>query len=280
MTLEVLASWAALLAAAGGDPVVRYEVGRALLAPPLRLGGAVLFRRQTQLGFSGAVCLGPPRDVAALLRSSWRSAAGWAGERSLTVDREHADLAAEIGARGIGQWDWMVLEEPGALVRRPLPPGMVLERVEADTAYRFVERHHTTRWLTPDPLEPCWLGLREAATGELVAIGLASATGAGATRLTSIAVDSGRRREGVGWAVTQALAEYGLGRRGAVVLGVDADNAAGLGLYPALGFRLVHRFASGSLVPASADSMYFRTGIRPSNTSNQLSERVGSHDLN
>ena len=263
MTLEVLASYAALLAATGSDPVVRHEVGPELLAPPLRLRGAVLFRRETQLGFAGAVCLGPPDDVAALLRSPWRTFPGWAQERSLTVDRELTPVIRQIGARGIGEWEWMVLPDQEALVRRRLPPGLAPEQVDAHTAYGFVKRHHTTRWLTPDPLEPCWLGLREDATGDLVAIGLASATAAGATRLTSIAVDTERRGQGLGWAVTQALAEYGLGRSGVVVLGVDADNEAGLGLYAALGFRLVHRFASGSLTPLPADSMYSRTGIRP-----------------
>ncbi len=117
--------------------------------------------------------------------------------------------------------------------------------VERAVARAFVAEHHTTRWLTPDPVGETWIGLRQRATGELIGTGLAAYTPAGATRLTSIAIARPARGRGFGWCLTQALVDLGLTRSADVVLGVDEDNVAGRALYSAMGFRLDHQLVSG-----------------------------------
>ncbi|GEM_PF-1064985 len=246
-----LSSYAALLAAAAGDPFVEHEVGPDLLAPPLALGGAVLYRRMTQLGFTGAVCLGPAPDVRALLRSEWRGHPGWAAERSITVEATHRGLLEDLGVRGLGEWHTMSAL-PGQLDLRPVPAGVMVERTLArDVARAFVGEHHTARWITPDPEGEMWLAVRARGTGELLGTGLAAYTPSGATRLTSIAIHRDRRCQGLGRLVTQALAEVGFERSPAVVLGVDQDNIVGRTLYAAMGFRLDHELVSGILPPAA-----------------------------
>ena len=93
------------------------------------------------------------------------------------------------------------------------------------------------------------INLREK-DGQVVAVGLASATPSGDTRLSSITVDAAYRGRGLGWAVTQALTEVGFARSAAVVLGVERSNPAGQGLYAAIGFRRVHEFVSAILPSA------------------------------
>jgi ribosomal protein S18 acetylase RimI-like enzyme len=246
--LTVLPSYAALLAAAHGDPLVALEVGPELHAPPLALGGAVAFVRESQLGLAGVVVLGPEADAAELLTGTdWRQRPGWSEWRSITVLRPLRTVLASLGVRGIGEWDTMSIE-PGMLVRRPLPSGVVVERgLGREEARAFVGRHHTARWITPEPVGEEWVAVRDSATGALLGTGLAAYTPSGATRLTSIAVDRGLRGRGLGWAVTQELADLGLERSGAVTLGVDQDNVAGRALYAAMGFRLDHELVSGML---------------------------------
>lgn len=242
-----MSSYAELLAAAASDPLIALEVGPSLLAPPLMLGQAVLAVRETQLGFAGAVAVGPPADVEALLRSSWREHPGWAQWRSITADRVHHAVLVDVGARGLGTWDTLSIR-PGALVRRALPAGVAIDRgIGRVEARAFVAEHHTTRWITPEPDGELWVALRSSARGTLLATGLASMTPAGATRLTSIAVHRAVRGRGLGWAVTQALVEVGFARSEAVVLGVDEANLIGGQLYRAMGFRLDHELVSGLL---------------------------------
>ena len=251
--VTVLASYAALLAATGHDPVVAHEVGPTLLAPPLRLGDAVVFRRLNQLGWSGAFCLGPDADVEALLSGPWRQHPGWEDVRSITAPRRHRHVLEAIGVRGIGEWDWMSLT-PGALVRRAAPLDVeVTVGFDPQTALAFVARHHGTRWVTPDPVTPVWVGLHDGSgelpggAGELLAVGQTSLAPGGTDRLASIVVHPEHRGRGLGRATTQALVDLALTRSPAVILGVDQDNPAGRALYASMGFHLDHELASGAL---------------------------------
>jgi hypothetical protein len=150
--LTTLGSHAALLAAAAAEPLIALEVGPVLLAPPLALGDAVLAVRETQLGFAGAVAVGPPADVEALLRSTWREQPGWGQWRSITVDRIHRPVLESVGATGLGMWDTMSVRS-GGLRPHPLPEGVRIERgLDRETARAFVTKHHTARWITPEPV--------------------------------------------------------------------------------------------------------------------------------
>ena len=244
-TLTTLDSYAALLAAADRDPLVEFELAPELLAPPLVLGDAVLFVRENQLGSAGAVAIGPHDDVEELLRSDWRHQPGWAACRSITADRPLRPVLESLGVRGLGTWDSLSIR-PGEIVRRPIPRNVTIEHDHDPAVARdFVARHHTARWIPPDPVGEEWTVLRDNGTGEIVATGLAAYTPGRAIRLTSIAVDARQRGRGLGWAVTQALVDRGLERSRTVILGVDEDNLVGRALYRAIGFRLDHELVSG-----------------------------------
>lgn len=240
---ELLTSYAELLTAAHADPLVRLEVGPRLLAPAQRVGEAVLFLRETQAGWIGAVGLGPALDLERLLTGGWRRAPGWSHQTSLTLPRHHRALLEALGPERIGEWNSLSIG-PGELITRPLPPGVTVERgLARERARAFVTEHHDAHWITPDPVGELWIGLRDS-TGRLVATGQAAYTPAGATRLTSIAVDRSRRGRGLGRAVTQELVDVGLERSPAVTLGVDEDNVAARALYQAMGFHLDHALVS------------------------------------
>lgn len=190
---------AALLSASGDDALVAYEVGPELLAPPLGLGRAVLFRRETQLGFAGAAALGPVDDVAALLTSPWRQVPGWEGERSITVPAASEPTLRALGVRGVGLWTTMSLR-PGEMRRRPAPDGIAVdEDLDPREARAFVDEHYSARWLAPEPAGETWVALRDGA-GAVLATGLAALTPAGATRISSVTVSRDARRAGLGGA--------------------------------------------------------------------------------
>ena len=251
VALRELPDLAALLRATEDDPFVAYEVGPELLAPPLMMGRAVLFRRMTQLGFAGAAVLGPVDAVAALLASGWREVPGWEGERSITVPAASGPALAEVGGRGIGRWSTMSIR-PGELVGRPLPDGIRVDRdLDRGQARAIVAEHYSARWLAPEPDGETWVALREE-TGEVVATGLAAVTPAGAARISSITVSRAARRRGLGWTLAQALTEFSLSRSPVVTLGVDDDNSVAMELYPRMGYRVDHALASGALVAGQA----------------------------
>ena len=246
--LRELPDLAALLSACGDDALVAYEVGPELPAPPLALGRAVLFRRETQLGFAGAAALGPVDDLAALLMSPWRQVPGWEGERSITVPAASEPTLRALGVRGVGLWTTMSLR-PGDLRRRPTPDGIRVDfGLDRGQARSFVDEHYSARWLAPEPAGETWVALRDEA-GEVWATGLAAMTPAGVTRLSSITVSRDARRRGLGWALAQALTDFGLSRSAVVTLGVDDDNPVAMALYPAMGYRVDHALASGALPP-------------------------------
>lgn len=247
MGLEVLDTYAALLTASDGDPIVRSEVGPELIAPAVRLGGAVLFQRLTQMGTVAANCHGPIDDVAALLASDWRAVPGWSGVRALTVDRAAEDALTAVGCRIMGRWEaWQLL--PAWLVALPDDPPDPVEPVTDTDARAFVAEHHTSRWIPPAHPSHHWLGVRTA-EGALRAVGLGQLTPAGETRLTSITVRPSDRGAGLGRAVSHALIAAGLQRSPAVILGVESDNPVAKSLYASLGFRLMRELSTGA-VPA------------------------------
>lgn len=244
MRLTALSTYATLLAATDGAPLVRHEVGPELLAPPRQLGGAVLFLREIQTGAVGAVALGPTADVAALLSLPWQTWPGYEAIRGMTVERDNHDALVAAGARGIGEWSTMVVDE-ASLVRRAVPEGLKVELgIPPEEARAFVDQHYSAKWLAPAPLGETWVGLRDR-DGALQATGMASVTPAGFVRLSGITVPAAARGRGLGWAVAQALTQHGFTVSDEVTLGVDDDNMAARTTYSHMGYRVSHRFSSG-----------------------------------
>lgn len=242
----VITSYAALLAAADGAPVVRHDVGPHLLAPALALGRAVLLLRRIQTGAIGAVALGPLPDVTDLLASNWRAAEGYAHLRSLTVERDNHGVLEALGARDIGLWSTMVVDRC-SLRRVEGPPGLTVDvDVPRAQARAFVDEHYHSRWLAPPSPAEVWGGVRDG-SGDLVAAGMVAPTAAGIPRLAGITVPVARRGQGLGRLVTHVITEIGLAGAPVVTLGVDDDNLTARRTYAALGFTVTHAFSSGTL---------------------------------
>lgn len=159
-----------------------------------------------------------------------------------------ACLPAWVGLQGT-EWDFRWLPEA--------PPVQSAEdrvRPEADLAAvadLLARSSPTASALPGDPAVRRWVGVRDPGGGLLaVAADTSGATGVG--HLSSIAVAPEARGQGLGRAVTAALARQ-LFEDGCdlVTLGMYAVNAAGRAVYDALGFRDDHRFTSGPLLVRS-----------------------------
>lgn len=247
--LTTLETYDALRAHTDDAPVVRFEVGPSLLAPAMVHGGATLFLRESQRGFPGAVGLGDAAGLAELLGAPWRAVHGYSDIRSLTVEAHHRDVLLEAGAPSAHPWTMMCVDAASwASPPSPAPAG-ACEVVSRSAALKLLEAEHDTRWVPPQAPGQQWLGLR--VEGALVATGLASLTPAGSVRLTSIVVAREHRGRGWGRAMTAALVNHSLARAGTVILGVEQGNEPALGLYAQMGFRVAHRFVSGTLGPLS-----------------------------
>ncbi|MDP9436340.1 MAG: GNAT family N-acetyltransferase, partial [Actinomycetota bacterium] len=97
-----------------------------------------------------------------------------------------------------------------------------------------------------------WVGVRDRATGGLLAVAADTSGATGVGHLSSIAVHPAARGRRLGTAVTAGLTRRLFdGGADLVTLGMYADNTAGRALYDGLGWRDEHRFTSGALLVRS-----------------------------
>ena len=151
-------------------------------------------------------------------------------------------LPAWVELRGT-DWDFRWLSEPPAV-----QPGEdhVVAVTDEQVAALLPDASPTASAQPGGPGVRRWLGVR-GPTGLLACVADTSAT-TGVGHLSSIAVHPNARGQGLGRAVTAALARLLLVEGCDVVtLGMYADNVAGRALYDALGMRDDHAFTSGPL---------------------------------
>lgn len=212
-------------------------------------------------GYGGDPCwlsvVGPPETSAALIEAALGELGGQCC--GMTVPRG-LDLApwlrpeavaglaaaAEAAADGQGepsQWDAMRCDAPP-----PVQPGE--ERVEriGDLAelQEFLDRvnpHHSVR--ADHPEAECWLGARDAASGELLAVGAFTRRRRGTAYLASIATAEAARGQGLGAAVTAALTRHAFTSGDSVcTLAHYHPNEPARRIYLRLGYRTTHQSQS------------------------------------
>ena len=243
-----LGSPAELAAATGDHPVAVLDVGAgfvppsyAALAPqPGGLPSAVAFHRRSDHGVPGSAVLGTASGLATLLDDPEVRAWVTGGDnRHLSVPRGTVDVLRDrldLGRRG-GEWDWMwTREEP------PPVPGEdevhVIDPALRGEVERFLDAHsprtHGQPFARPGQR---WVGVRDPADGSLVAVGGSEPSQGGTPTLAGIAVETSRRGQGWGAAVTAHLTRLAVRESGACALGMFADNDAARRVYLRLGFR-------------------------------------------
>jgi N-acetylglutamate synthase len=145
----------------------------------------------------------------------------------------------------------MVAELAGVPAPRPLPPGAEF-RVDTEPDGAWLDMYHyrgqerqppvLRKLLTSASLQ-LFASIRSGrGHGDVLAIGRLSVA-AGWAGITAVEVDTGRRRAGLGTALTRAIcaeaASHGVRQ---VFLQVETDNTAATALYERCGFRYSHRY--------------------------------------
>jgi GNAT superfamily N-acetyltransferase len=239
-----------LLELTGDHPVVALDVGHGFAPPGWAVAGghgsAVVFPRRSDHGVPGAATLGDAAGLDTLFAAG--EVREWfrdSGARHLSAPRAHQPVVArhlDLGERG-GDWDWMWT--------RSAPPAVtgegevrVLAPEARDELVTFLATHsprtHGQPFSRPGQL---WVGVRDGA-GRLLACGASEPSEAGTPTLAGIAVDGRRRREGLGTAVTAALARRAVATAGACALGMFADNDPARRVYHRLGFTTAMEWRS------------------------------------
>jgi GNAT superfamily N-acetyltransferase len=250
-----LSTRAELLAAADGDPFVRWEVPDDQPVRGWALDGAVAFVRATPSGRRQLAVLGTPEAALPVLRAHLegrltepepRDRPGGRLARGVTVPRGTLELLGADPRVGPGDdWEWLCTstaapEHPDVVVLGPAD----LEEVTALLALAS-PRHSATA----DDHVREWVGVRDAA-GRLVACAAHTEHVQGVPHLASVATHPDVRGRGLGRAVTGTLTARAL-RAGApvVTLGLYSDNAVARRMYRGLGFGCEHRWSSRLLRP-------------------------------
>ena len=254
---------AELLAAAGDDPFVRWD----LPARPeraWRLGDAVAVTRLSHRRIAGlSAWVRPPdgrydrgavpdaagrRRLSALLEALLGPGGPERGAvRAVSVPLGCADLLRGlVRLEGGGDWEWM------ATTREPPPNPAEAALVDLDDAADAAE---IAALAVENPLfegEPGtgrterWVGARDGA-GRLIACGARHRTSGGAAHLSGILVAWSARGRGLGRAVTGALTRESVRDEGVCTLGMYADNAVARRLYHGLGYVTAHAWSSRHL---------------------------------
>lgn len=163
----------------------------------------------------------------------------------LTVPRS-VDLAPWVQTDQPGLWDLMRCDEAPAT--QPAEDRVcVLEDLPAVQAFLDrVNPHHSVRAEHPEVER--WMGVADAATGELLALGAFTRRASGVGYLASIATDAAARGQGLGAAVTAALTRHAFASGDALcTLAHYHPNEPARRVYQRLGYRTTHQNRSTAL---------------------------------
>lgn len=170
-------------------------------------------------------------------------------------------LRPDEAARGhrldtfLAERSWVLRSSPAlvmtaAIADIPAPPPEVIVRLDPEPDAAWLARYHyrgqdlppIARTLLLSAPWQAFASIRPAPPVPPAAVGRVSVAGSWAA-ITAVEVDAGRRRQGLGRALTAALASAAA-RQGAqrVLLQVEADNTPARDLYARCGFRDAHRY--------------------------------------
>jgi ribosomal protein S18 acetylase RimI-like enzyme len=195
-------------------------------------------------GYGGDPCwlnvVGSPESAARLIEV----ALGELGEKcyGMTVPRG-MDITKWIGQEQPGLWDAMRCDAPP-----PTQPGeeRVLPLTDLAAVQAFLDRvnpHHSVR--ADHPEVERWLGVGDAESGALLALGAFTRRRRGTAYLASIATAPEARGQGLGAAVTAALTRYAFtSGDGVCTLAHYHPNEAARRIYLRLGYRTTHQSQS------------------------------------
>lgn len=248
MALTVLGSAAEVLVATDHDPFARGSLRRTVVRAWLGDGACAWLGTDAEERVPYLSALGKPPAVAALIADLLPELPP---RQRVTLPRGTAALLPAWVAVDGTDWDFRWLPEPP-----PVQPGedlVVADVPDADVQALLDVASPRASALPGDEAVRRWYAIRDQHSrdehGRLLACAADTSAATGIGHLSSIAVDPVARGRGLGKAVTAALARALFGQGCDVVtLGMYADNAAGRGLYDALGFRDEHRFTSGPLL--------------------------------
>lgn len=257
--VHVRHGYAALLAASGDSPFIRYEIPEELAETwwEAQVGRAVAFRRIRHHPEHGArpavVLMGDDTGVTALAEQlPALSEAVLAGEEvdtlSITLpDHLEALVRKDFRVLRGGEWEWFYTTDPPPSVAgldSVVPLDDVARRDEVAT---FLERHSPTADTAPAGGER-WFAI-EGSDGRLAAVTAYGATAKGIPHLSSVAVDDALRGQGLGRRIVAAVTRLALLEHGVCTLGMYSHNSVARGLYLSLGYDNPNAWASRTLAP-------------------------------
>ncbi len=239
-----------LLAAAHAHPFVRWEVTDDLATTWWRAEGAVAFQRTRKAVRRTVNLLGDDDGVTTLLDELPGIASVVApGGRAISVSLpQHLEPALRERYRLLdgGDWEWF------HTTRRP-DEHPSHERVvglddvsRADEVRAFLAEHSPTADTEPGHGER-WFAVEDPG-GALLAVAAMGATRAGAPHLSSVAVDTRVRGQGLGAAIVGAVTRLAVDEAGVCTLGMYSHNLIGRRLYLSLGYDRVCAWSSRPVV--------------------------------
>lgn len=236
----------ALLEATGRHPFVRWEVTPDLADTWWAAAGAVAFQRTRKQVRRTVSVLGPDQGVAALLDHLPAIAASVAPERrALSVSvPQHLEACLRERYRVLegGDWEWFhTTTAPGEL---PSYDRVVAldDVARADEVVAFLAAHSPTADTEPGRGER-WFAV-EQPDGALAAVAAWGTTRAGAPHLSSVAVDTRLRGQGLGRTIVGAVTRRAVQEAGVCTLGMYSHNTVARALYLSLGYDRTCAWAS------------------------------------
>lgn len=246
MALTALGSASEVLLATDHDPYARSSLRRPMVRGWMLDGAAAWVGTDPDERTPYLTTHGAPPAVGALLAELLPQLSA---RQRVTVPRgTPVHLPAWVGIDGTN-WDFRWLDTPP-----PVQPGedavVLLDDDDAVSAL-LAASSPTASARAGEPSVHRWVGVHDD-HGALVACAADTSGATGVGHLSSIAVQPAARGQGLGKAVTAALARRMFdGGCDLVALGMYADNAVGRAVYDALGFVDDHRFTSGPLLVRS-----------------------------
>lgn len=227
-----------LLAAADAHPFVRWEVTDELASTWWSSTGAVAFQRARKAVRRTVNVLGDDDGVTALLDHLPAIAATVSPERrvfSVSVP-QHLEPRLRDRYRLLdgGDWEWFhTTTAPAEHVshERVVPLDDVARAAEVRA---FLGAQSPTADTEPGQGER-WFAVEES-DGSLCAVAAWGTTGTGAPHLSSVAVDTRRRGQGLGRTIVGAVTRHAVLESGVCTLGMYSDNTVARGLYLSLGY--------------------------------------------